>query len=106
MIVVAFVVAAFVATVFAEPPSAYGAPVAEYGAPAVAVSSAYGAPAASSGWSAPVVHAAPVSSGWGWAPPRKYLNLRIPIPRIPKIRLGIRAGIKASVSHQGWGWSR
>jgi hypothetical protein len=95
-VVLSIVVAALMAFAAAEP----DAPV--YGAPAV--SSGYGAPAASGyssggsggeGW------------GWGWRPKVRYLNLRIPIPQLPKIRLGVHAGIKASIGHgQGWGWGK
>ncbi|CAG7720608.1 unnamed protein product [Allacma fusca] len=98
-IALSFVAVALVAVVSANPEP----PVPVYGAPAIVEShGGWGAPApVSQGWSAP----APVSQGWGWKPKVRYLNLRIPIPQLPKIRLGIRAGIKASVSH-GWGWQK
>jgi len=52
-------------------------------------------------WSAP-------SKGWGW-PKFKYLKFTIPIPILPRIKFGIKGGLKlnAAIQHpKGWGWSR
>jgi len=58
------------------------------------------------GWEAPVSHgwSAP-SKGWGW-PKFKYLKFTIPIPILPRIKFGIKGGLKlnAAIQHpKGWG---
>jgi len=55
------------------------------------------------GWQAPVVQ----QSGWGWKPKVKYLKFAIPIPQLPRIRFGIKGGLRLHASVQnGWGWKR
>jgi len=52
------------------------------------------------GWEAP-------SKGWGW-PKFKYLKFTIPIPILPRIKFGIKGGLKlnAAIQHpKGWGSS-
>lgn len=49
------------------------------------------------------------SSGWGWAPKVKYLKFSIPIPVLPRIKFGVKGGLRLHASIQqpkGWGWSR
>lgn len=49
-----------------------------------------------------------VQSGWGW-PKFKYLKFTIPIPILPRIKFGIKGGLRlnAAIQHpKGWGWSR
>lgn len=49
------------------------------------------------------------SSGWGWAPKVKYLKFSIPIPVLPRIKFGVKGGLRLHASVQqpkGWGWSR
>lgn len=46
--------------------------------------------------------------GWGW-PKFKYLKFTIPIPILPRIKFGIKGGLKlnAAIQHpKGWGWRR
>jgi len=48
-------------------------------------------------------------SGWGWAPKVKYLKFSIPIPVLPRIKFGVKGGLRLHASIQqpkGWGWSR
>ncbi|ODN02028.1 hypothetical protein Ocin01_04654 [Orchesella cincta] len=49
------------------------------------------------------------SSGWGWAPKVRYLKFSIPIPVLPRIKFGVKGGLRLHASIQqpkGWGWSR
>lgn len=67
-----------------------------------------------SGWgSKPLISVgwAPAAStgGWGWAPKVKYLKFSIPIPVLPRIKFGVKGGLRLHASIQnpkGWGWSR
>lgn len=78
----------------------------------VALGSGWGSkPLISVGW-AP---AQQQSSGWGWAPKVKYLKFSIPIPVLPRIKFGVKGGLRLHASIQqpkgweqpkGWGWSR
>jgi len=52
------------------------------------------------GWSPPVQ-----TTGWGWKPKVKYLKFSIPIPQLPRIRFGIKGGLRLHASVQN-GWSR
>jgi len=61
------------------------------------------AAAASQGWGWPATQ-----KGWGW-PKFKYLKFTIPIPILPRIKFGIKGGLKlnAALQHpKGWGWRR
>jgi len=65
------------------------------------------------GWEAPAKPQGwgwepPAQKGWGW-PKFKYLKFTIPIPILPRIKFGIKGGLKlnAAIQHpKGWGWSK
>lgn len=76
----------------------------------LALGSGWGSkPLISVGWAPAQQSSGWQSSGWGWAPKVKYLKFSIPIPVLPRIKFGVKGGLRLHASIQqpkGWGWSR